>query len=524
MPNGSFMRRVMRTFCLFFGSLVACSSPAKPPADDADADSYPGFTLYSVFGSTSTSLVDQDNVEVHSWNHDRIGGYSVYLLPNGNIMRPALSNTSAMNGGGAAGLVQTWDPNSSRVWQYQYATSTVRSHHDIEPLPNGNVLLIAWELKTAAQAVQAGLDHSAEIWPDHIVEIDPVGAAGGNIVWEWHAWNHLIQDHDPTKDNYGVVGNHPELLDINLGGGPLGGGDWMHINGISYNPEWDQIVISSHTLNEVYVIDHSTTTSQAAGHTGGNSGRGGDILYRWGNPANYRVPVPEYFHVVHCSVWIPQGSPGAGHLMVFNNREGQSSSIVVEWIPPANAAGHYVQPPPGGPFGPASPNWAYTAAGFYSSHLGGCQRLPNGNTLIAESMSGNLFEVDTGGEVEWSYSPGGQISRALRYGMNDPGIIALGLAVGVEPMPVAPAFRLAQNSPNPFGASTTIAYELPAAGPITLQLYDALGRAVATLQDRVKAAGPGSIELAAGELRSGVYFYRLEAAGQSETKKLIVQK
>jgi hypothetical protein len=521
MPNASSMRRVMRIFSLFIGALVACS-PTKPPA--ADADSFPGFTLFGGFGSDRTSLVAENNVEVHSWTHDRIGGYSAYLLPNGNLMRPALASGSAMNGGGAAGLVQIWDPSSVRVWQYQYASTTVRSHHDLEPLPNGNVLLVAWEQKTAAQAVQAGLDHSAEIWPDHIVEVEPVGATGGNIVWEWHAWDHLIQDHDPTKSNYGVVGEHLELLDINLGGGGLGSGDWMHINGISYNPQWDQIVLSSHTLNEVYVIDHSTTTSQAAGHTGGNSDRGGDILYRWGNAANYRVPVPAYFHVVHCSVWIPQGYPGAGHLMVFNNREGQSSSIVVEWIPPADASGHYAQPAPGTAFGPASPVWAYTAAGFYSNHLGGCQRLPNGNTLIVESMTGNLFEVDMGGEVEWSYSPGGQISRATRYGMNDPGIIALGLSSGVdpEPTPEAPTLRLTQNSPNPFRSSTTIGYELPADGPITLKVYDVLGQAVATLRDGHEAAGPSSVEFDASHLGQGIYFYRLEAAGRNETRKLIV--
>ncbi|HWN81134.1 MAG TPA: aryl-sulfate sulfotransferase, partial [Candidatus Udaeobacter sp.] len=482
-----------------------------------------GFTLFSVFGSSTTQLVDRQNVEVHSWTHDRVGGYAVYLLPNGNIMRPALSSGSGMNGGGAAGLVQTWSPTDVRVWQYQYASSTVRSHHDIGPLPNGNVLLVAWELKTAAQAVQAGLDHSAEIWPDHIVEVQPVGATGGNVVWEWHAWDHLIQDHDPTKSNYGVVGQHPELLDINLGGGGLGG-DWMHINAVSYNPEWDQIVISSHTLNEVYVIDHSTTTAEAAGHTGGDSGRGGDILYRWGNPGNYRVPGPPYFNVVHCSIWIPQGSPGAGHLMAFNNREGQSSSLIVEWIPPASASGQYVQPSPGTAFGPPSPNWAYTAAGFYSNHLGGCQRLPNGNTLIAESTTGHLFEVDPGGEVEWDHTPGGQIARALRYGTNHPGIIALGLANGVAPAPTAPGFGLSQNSPNPFRGTTTIGYELAAAGRITLEVYDVLGHAVATLRDGPEPAGRRLVEFDARDLGSGIYFYRLEAPGFSETKKLVVHE
>ncbi|MBK9404677.1 MAG: aryl-sulfate sulfotransferase [Ignavibacteria bacterium] len=128
-------------------------------------------------------------------------------------------------------------------------------------------MLNAWEVKTSAQAIAAGLNHSASIWPDHIIEVQPSGTTGGTIVWKWHAWDHLIQDYDPTKANYGVVANHPELLDINVSS--TASGDWMHVNGISYNADLDQIVFSSHNLDEFYVIDHSTTTAEAASHTGG---------------------------------------------------------------------------------------------------------------------------------------------------------------------------------------------------------------------------------------------------------------
>ena len=49
----------------------------------------------------------------------------------------------------------------------------------------------------------------------------------------------------------------------------------------------DQIVLSNHNLSEIWIIDHSTTTLEAASHSGGNSGKGGDLLYRWGNPQAY---------------------------------------------------------------------------------------------------------------------------------------------------------------------------------------------------------------------------------------------
>ena len=72
------------------------------------------------------------------------------------------------------------------------------------------------------------------LWPDQIVEVQPVGTDQANIVWEWNIWDHLIQEYDSTKDNYGVVGDHPELLDINFVDSPDHlnpyKSDWMHCN------------------------------------------------------------------------------------------------------------------------------------------------------------------------------------------------------------------------------------------------------------------------------------------------------
>ena len=60
--------------------------------------------------------------------------------------------------------------------------------------------------------------------------------------------------------------------------------DWLHTNGIDYNAEYDLIVLSVPRMNELWVIDHSTTTEEALGSTGGRWGKGGDLLWRWGNP------------------------------------------------------------------------------------------------------------------------------------------------------------------------------------------------------------------------------------------------
>ena len=61
------------------------------------------------------------------------------------------------------------------------------------------------------------------------------------------------------------------------------------MNSVAYHPELDQIVLSVLGFSEIWIIDHGTTTAEAAGHTGGRSGKGGDLLYRWGNPRAYRA-------------------------------------------------------------------------------------------------------------------------------------------------------------------------------------------------------------------------------------------
>lgn len=486
------------------------------------SEPYPGYTLYTASG-TRTNLIDLNNNVIKFWNHTRSGGYSVYLLRNGDLMRPALSTNSTINGGAAAGIVQKYSWNGTLLWEYTYSSNTIRSHHDICPMPNGNVLLIAWEVKTAAEAVAAGLNHSAVIWPDHIVEIQPSGTNGGTIVWKWHFWDHLIQDHDPTKANYGVVADHPELLDINVGS--AGSGDWMHINGISYNERLDQIVISSHELDEIYVIDHSTTTQEAAGHTGGRYGKGGDILYRWGRPANYRAAGSQVFNVVHSSVWVPDSVPGGGHIMAFNNREGTNASHVIEIVPPEDSAGFYSHTP-GTAYGPASPVWTYAASGFYSTHLGGCQRLPNGNTILAESTDRKLWEVDSLGTVVWNFSPGVEVARVLRYGFDYPGLVGIAENGTVSPE----NFELGQNYPNPFNPVTKITFSVPSTSNVTVKIYDVLGNEVKTLADDLrKEAGSHTVLWDATDnngkaVSSGVYFYKMTSGGFSKTMRMILTK
>jgi hypothetical protein len=177
--------------------------------------------------------------------------------------------------------------------------------------------------------------------------------------------------------------------------------DWTHVNSIDYNPEFDQLILSSHHLHEIWVIDHSTTTEQARGHTGGRQGMGGDILYRWGNPQAYRAgtQADRKFYGQHDARWVEEGLPGEGHIMVLNNGPGRPQgwySTVDEFIPAVDSTGHYERPAPGSAFGPAAQCWVFMAdppASFYSAFISSAHRLPNGNTFICEGLLGEFFEV-----------------------------------------------------------------------------------------------------------------------------------
>jgi hypothetical protein len=221
-----------------------------------------------------------------------------------------------------------------------------------------------------------------------------------------------MQNTNPSAANYqSSLVNHPELLNINFSAQK----DWMHMNGLDYNDSLDQITFSSHNLHEVYIIDHSTTTAQAAGHTGGNSGKGGDLLYRWGNPQAYGAAGAKILNVVHDAHWIPKGSPNAGRLACFNNG-GQTSptqkSCIDQVILPYNGYSYTVNS--GAAFSPSTYTSRIVASG-YTSNMGSSNQLPNGNTLICVATSGLIYEVGPTGTTLWSKTISGSVPQAHRY-------------------------------------------------------------------------------------------------------------
>ncbi|HRH35545.1 MAG TPA: aryl-sulfate sulfotransferase, partial [Catalimonadaceae bacterium] len=378
------------------------------------AQKYGKYTLYSVMNSTTTQLIDTNNVVFKTWTHaaNSRTGYSSYLMPGGILWRSVSNQGNQLNGGGITGKVQKLAWDGTILWDYTYSTSTYVLHHDICPLPNGNVLLISYDVHTPAEATQAGASQSITIWSEKIIEVQPTGATTGNIVWQWRAWDHLVQNVNPAKDNYQAsIVQHPERLNINYQLKK----DWIHMNGLDYNPITDQIAFSSHYLNEWYVIDHSTTMAEAAGTTGGNSDKGGDLLFRWGNPAAYQATGTKILNVTHDAHWIPEGVPNAGRLVGFNNggiTAPSNKSTVDMVMPPANE--YNFNHTAGQAFQPTTYDYRHPCNG-YSTNMGNSQQLPNGNMLVCVATTGSIYEINSAGTTIWSKNGGGVVPQAFRY-------------------------------------------------------------------------------------------------------------
>lgn len=372
-----------------------------------------GYVLFAPMASTSTYLIDKEGRKVRSWQSAYKPGKAAYLLPDGSLLRSGNFGNTFFRTPGNGGIIEKFDWDGKLVWSYQISDAKQSQHHDIRPLPNGNFLAVVCEYIPREEAIQAGrlperTDH--HVISEKIVEIKPEGKSA-KIVWEWRVWDHLVQEADRTKPHFAAVADHPELIHVNFIN-PASGDeiDWLHVNSVAYNPELDQIIVSSYNFNEIWVIDHSTTTKEAASHSGGTYGKGGDILYRWGNPMTYNRGGydDQKLFGQHSVKWIEKGKPDAGKILIFNNgfgrMDGNYSSVDII-TPPMDAKGRYILNS-GKPFAPSAPEWSYTDSlltTFYSSTISGAERLPNGNTLVCEGTTGVFFEVTPDKRIVWKY-------------------------------------------------------------------------------------------------------------------------
>lgn len=364
---------------------------------------YDGYTLFTSNQGTKTYLIDNCGKLVQQWDSEYKAGYSSYITDSGHLLRAGVLLTG-FPAGGAGGIVEQFDFDGNLVWAAPIATEEYKQHHDIEPLPNGNFLALVWELVSREDALQMGfnLQESIEhIWTEAILEIEPRGSDDYAVKWAWRITDHLIQDKDPSLDNYGVITEHPERINANFNE-HLANPDRFHANSIDYSPEREHIILNVRNLNEFLIIDYNTTTEEAAGPKG-------DILYRYGNPEMYHRgdESDKKLFYQHGARWITAEGPYKGGVVIYNNGIGRpvdtysSADIVMpEWdgtkYPISDTAA----------FGPAELAFEYDGMlgfPFFSSRMSSAQVLPNNNVLICVGQDGYFLEVDQEHQVLWEY-------------------------------------------------------------------------------------------------------------------------
>lgn len=362
------------------------------------------YILTTPLGSKDTYLLNKQGFPVKKWTSDNQAHMS-YLDSNGGLWRNLTATGTSNVIGGAGGGIEYFNPSGIKEWEWYDNTLQYLIHHDLIVLPNGNVIVSAYEKHSISDAISNGRDSnllpSGELVSDVLLEISRGPHNTATIVWKWDAWNHLVQDFDATKSNYGQIYQNPSRIDLNY---DHGDSNLFHINSLAYIPEHDQIVMSSRSFDELWIIDHSTSESESAASTGGRQNKGGDLLYRWGNPVAFKAGTVNnrMLFKQHDITYIKNLPNNGANFMIFNNQITNDESAAVEINIPVSTSGSY-NLLPNTISEPQVYNWTFQDASIYSGRRSGTQRLKNGNTLITSFSGKTISEVTNTGALVWKY-------------------------------------------------------------------------------------------------------------------------
>jgi Arylsulfotransferase (ASST) len=368
-------------------------------------DPVKAYNSYVVFSAPDgkTHLIDLDGNEVHRWNH--FGFPPEFLDPKitGGKLGHVLLQLSS-DGVDTEGDIfhnktigeQDWDGKTVWEWGEQAPGGAARQNHDWHRLPNGNTLVVSTLIHQVKGLVGQKVDDQA------IYEVTP----DGKIVWTWVAGDHLTE-YGISKEGLAylrgqlsdgkIAGAAFVAINKVVGGGFLtinkmnvvGPNHWFDEGDARFNP--DNILIDSRNANFIAIIDKKT----------------GKIVWRLGPdypPVNPGATLPKPADQIsgqHDAHIIPEGLPGAGDLLVFDN-QGSAG-----WPPVPLIGGSRVLE-----INPVTKQivWQYTAVNsnrpiwsFQSHFISSARRLPNGNTLIDEGRDGRFFQVTPTGEIVWEY-------------------------------------------------------------------------------------------------------------------------
>ena len=388
-----------------FSVAASASFSAPPRVYPTGVTVYDPQRTYNSFVSFSapdgkTHLIDMNGNEVHRWPFAGLPGNVIdpKLLDGarGHVLLQ-LSDTPDPRGGLFTNrTVGELDWSGKTVWEWgtQAPDGAARQNHDWARLPNGNTLLLV-----AVPRAVPSLGHKI-IGDQAIEEVTP----GGSIVWSWVAGDHLREFgfsaagmrylRERVRRNPPEPYGYLEINDMQV----LGPNRWFAAGDLRFTP--GNIMIDTRKGNVILILDKRT--GKAVWRLGpdfpGSEFSPDQRIQRQDLPR----PVDQ-LSGQHDAHLIPEGLPGAGNLLVFDDQGGAG-------FPPAALgiyAGSRVLE-----IDPVSKQivWQYTGANsgrpvwtFFSSFVSSAQRLPNGNTLIDEGMNGRFFQITPHGDVVWEY-------------------------------------------------------------------------------------------------------------------------
>lgn len=334
----------------------------------------PGYTMFSMIYGERTYLVDMRGEVVRTWTPPDANAltYHAELLPNGNVLMMCITPGEEYRPGGCTSAVELdWD--GKVVWRYD----SPMLHHAFVRRANGNTLVLEWSPMpddvAASVRAASGQPTSGDKRPMLGDAIREIDPSG-KTVWRWEAHVAL----DPHVDKPCLLHKFDE---------------WTHCNGVDEAPNGD-LLLTFRLTDTVALLDRAT----------------GRFRWRWGRGV---LGHP------HDASLLPDGK-----VLVFDNEWHAIGKLDHSRLVEVDMSSEIV--------------WQYSGSpktSFSSAHLGGAQRLPNGNTLACEGSSGRLFEVTRGGEMVWEYvnpfvctyrddkkSP--RILKARRYAPSHPGLAA----------------------------------------------------------------------------------------------------
>jgi len=381
-------------------SISASAAPSIYPTGTTRYDPAKAFNSFVLFtaGDNIAHLIDLNGNSVHEWKD--AASHSTLIDPavNGGKLGHVFVTLEMTEGTGTdlvpgqvsrrvAKTVGELDWDGKTVWSFgdKAPGGAAQQHHDWARLPNGNTVVLANLVHPVKGFKQP------QVLDDVVYEVNPAG----EVVWKWIASEHINEfGFSPAELKLVRNADIADYLHVN-NLKVVGPNRWFAAGDKRFDPE--NLLFDARNANFIAIIDKKT----------------GKIAWRLGphykaaseeqaQPRNVPRPVDQ-ISAQHDAHIIPEGLPGAGNLLVFDNQglagyptaavPRTGGSRVLEIDPVKNEiVWQYTGEDSGGP-----------AWSFRSTHISAARRLPNGNTFIDEGQSGRLFQVTRDGDIVWEY-------------------------------------------------------------------------------------------------------------------------